>query len=105
VRFRFDEIADHRDRYGDDYLRVTVDLDAPVSQLYERVREVLPHALDVTAVRSDATEEAEAHGDRRGLAPHELFARYYNAKHKAEPPPPIMAAFNELYEEARGASS
>lgn len=104
VTLRLDDLSSHADAYGEDYLRVFVELEAPASSLYDRVREVLPNALDVTALRKNEPASVVAI-ERQGLAPHELFARYYNEKHKASPSEPLMAAFNELYEEASRASA
>jgi exonuclease SbcD len=98
----FDALTTHADKFGDDYLRVIVRADRPVPSLFEQVREVLPNALDVTLERSDEPAPAEATASARGLAPHELLARYYLQRHNAEIPDAMIALFNELYEAEAG---
>jgi exonuclease SbcD len=102
VTVDFDALPTHADKFGDDYLRVIVRADRPVPSLFERVREVLPNALDVTLERSDEPAPAEATASARGLAPHELLARYYLQRHNAEIPDAMIALFNELYEAEAG---
>jgi len=102
VEFDFGELNAHRDTYGDDYLRVIVRSDRPIPALYEQVLEALPNALDVSLVRTDEPPAPAAADSARGLAPHELFARYYEHREKAELPPAMLALFNELYEAETG---
>lgn len=97
LRIKYDEIDAHRDKYGDDYLRVIVELDRPVLSLFEQVCEALPNTLEVKPERTDEQAPAERTA-RAGLAPHELFARYYREKHNAEIGATMLALFNELYE-------
>jgi exonuclease SbcD len=99
-----DEIDAQADQHGDDYLRVIVRAAGPMPSLYERVREVLPNAIDVKLVRTDEPPAAEQ-AALRGLAPHELFARYYTAREQAALPEALLNLFNELYEEASHASA
>lgn len=99
IRLRLDELTQHAGRYGDAYLRVVVELDAPVLSLYEQVREVLPNALDVSFELTGAAADAGAPREaRRGLAPGELFSRYYREARGAEISAELLAAFNELYQ-------
>ena len=99
VRLRLDEITAHAGRYGDDYLRVVVELDAPVLSLYEQVREVLPNALDVSFELTGAAAVAGPPREaRRGLSPGELFSRYYREARGAEISAELLAAFNELHQ-------
>lgn len=102
VRTAYDELASHRDKYGDDYLRVFVEHDRPVLHLYDQVRETMPNALDVTWVRAgDASDDDEpAAVGHRGASPEELFTRFYAREHAgAAPPPEMMKLFSELYHE------
>lgn len=97
VRLRLDELAEHADRYGDDYLRVFVELERPALSLFDRVRYVLPNALDVTPVlpQHEAAPPPEP-GHR--VSPEELFARYYAQRHAgAEVTPELLSLFAELY--------
>jgi hypothetical protein len=68
------------------------------------VREVLPNALEVRLdyPREDAAQRAS---DLRRLSPHDLFARYFRERHGAEPHEGIMTLFDELLEEAGGATA
>ncbi|MEX2235943.1 MAG: exonuclease SbcCD subunit D [Dehalococcoidia bacterium] len=85
------------DSCGDDYLRVTVELDAPVPSLYDRVREVLPNALDVTRrLPEEPAGETTSGVQRRGAAPDELFAAYYRTKMGAEVPEGLLDLFRRL---------
>jgi exonuclease SbcD len=105
LRVRYDELPSLAGRYGDDYLRVIVELDQPVVSLFERVREMLPNALDVQARLPETLTGSDDQVERRGLAPHELFGRFYASRHGGEIPSEILGLFNELYEEATRASS
>ncbi|MHB8377771.1 MAG: exonuclease SbcCD subunit D [Dehalococcoidia bacterium] len=99
VRLRLADLPRHADKHGDDYLRVVVDLDAPVLSLYERVREVLSNALDVSFELTGAAAGVEPPREaRRGLAPHELLSRYYREARGAEISAELLAAFNELHQ-------
>jgi exonuclease SbcD len=100
VTTTLDELPSHADRYGDDWLRVMVQLNGPAVSLYERVREFLPNAVDVSPVRTDEPAISTAAAGRRGLAPDELFARYYEERNGEAPPERLRGIFRELYEEA-----
>ena len=86
---------------GEDFLRVTVKADHPLPGLGDRVKELLPNALDVTVdhPRTETRGEPEG-GSRTGLEPRRLFAAYYRHRNGAEPPPELAAAFSAIYEEA-----
>jgi exonuclease SbcD len=101
VTVPIDELPSHAGKYGDDYLRVIVQADRPVASVYEQVADVLPNALDVTLERTDEPAAIEAAANR-GLAPHELLERFYQRKHNAEIPQPLIALFNELYQAEAG---
>jgi DNA repair protein SbcD/Mre11 len=92
------------DSFGDDYLRVSV-IGAPVSSLYERVREVLPNAVDVSRVAPEETTPATVPDQRRRLEPGELFATYYRSKLGADIPPPLLELFRQLYAEHEHAAA
>ena len=105
VRCTLEELAAHAGKYGDDYLRVIVSSNAPVPSLLEQVRELLPNALKIELERTDEPAAVEA-ASRRGLTPQELLSRYYNEKHRADIPEPMLKLFGELYEaEAAHASA
>ena len=76
----------------------------PQPGLADEVRRILPNALEVRLdyPREDAEKRA---GELRRLSPRELFARYYRERHGAELDPEVAKLFDELHEEARGASA
>jgi hypothetical protein len=107
LRITLDELPAHAERYGDDYLRVFVELERPQLSLFERVREFLPNALDVTAVlpQAEGGGIGERH-DHRTISPDELFARYYASAHGgAHIPDELLALFRELHVEAEHAAA
>jgi exonuclease SbcD len=87
---------------GDDFLRVTVKADSPVPGLAERVKELLPNALDITVDHPRAEGEG-ATGDGTGrvrLEPGRLFATYYEHRNGAPPSTELQRLFESLHEEA-----
>ena len=98
------ELAAHAGRYGDDYLRVTIELTEAVRDLYQTVREVLPHAVDVSAVPLAEEDKPKSAAEHKGLAPDELFARYYRSRYNLDAPEDLLAAFRSLYAEVEHAS-
>ena len=101
VSLRLDELAAAVERFGDDYLRVTVELEQPMSSLYQRVRELLPNAVEVTPHLPVQEALIDATEQRRGLTPEELFARYYRGRYGSDVAPALLAAFNETYAEVQ----
>jgi exonuclease SbcD len=87
----------------DAFLRVTVKAEAPVPGLADRVRELLPNALEVT-VDHPRTAPPLGPGSSPGprLEPSALFTRYYERKNGAAPSPELLALFQSVYEEAHG---
>jgi exonuclease SbcD len=98
ISLALDELPQHAGRYGDDFLHVRVKLDRPETNVSERVREVLPNTLRVTPEPTDGAP-AKATSPSRGLAPHELLARYYGEQNRGDIGEPLLKAFNELYED------
>ncbi len=100
VRIRLDELPAMGGRYTDEYLRVFVDLDRPEPGLFDKVRDVLPNALDVKHLLPDATADGDAHAgasDHRAASPEELLTRFYRQKHGADIAPELLSLFSELY--------
>ena len=95
LRGTFDELAARAGDVGDAYLRVFVSTEGPVPGMAERVREVLPNALDVHLVY-ERTEREDARPPLSSLAPREQFLVYHRAQHGAEPDDGLMAAFDEV---------
>lgn len=89
-----------KDEVGDDFLRVTVRADGPVPGLAERVKELLPNALEVS-VDHPRPEAGPAPADPRArLSPARLFSSYYRRRNGASPPPELQSLFEALHEEA-----
>jgi exonuclease SbcD len=86
-----------------DYLRVRVKADGPTPGLAERVKELLPNALDVTVEhpRENGKPGASAPGEGRvKLAPSRLFAAYYEHRNQTAPPAELQQLFDQIHEEA-----
>lgn len=99
VEGRIDEIEANAADFRDDYLRVTVITDGPVPGLAERVRNCLPNAIYVLT-KSSVICEAPVSGSRGQAKPQELFQEFCRRQHGGDPPPELLRAFSELYEEA-----
>jgi exonuclease SbcD len=86
-----------------DYLRVRVKADSPTPGLAERVKELLPNALDVTVEHPRDPAKPGAADPSQGrvkLAPNRLFAAYYEHRHNAPPSPELQQLFDQVHEEA-----
>ena len=101
VEGTLDDLQRLAEERSDDYLRVRVKAEAPTPGLADRVKELLPNALDVTV---DHPREAGAQPERgkgRGkLAPAQLFAAYYEHRNQAPPPAELQKLFDAIHEEA-----
>jgi exonuclease SbcD len=87
---------------GEAFLRVTLRAETPSPGLADRVKELLPDALDVAVDYPRTTPPAPGAGQspRAEQEPLELFRRYYRQRHEAEPADELAALFQSLYEEA-----
>jgi exonuclease SbcD len=87
-----------------DYLRVRVKAEAPTPGLAERVKELLPNALDVSVdhPRDGGQTQTERGKGRGKLAPAQLFAAYYAYRHQSPPPAELQQLFDQVHEEAAG---
>lgn len=81
---------------GDAFLRVEVDA-APSPGLADKVREILPNAVDVTLARRPESPEDPVRETRIGRSPHELFAEYLNER--GEDDEELRELFHELLDE------
>jgi exonuclease SbcD len=98
-----DELRTLAGELGDAFLRVTVRADGPVPGLADRLKELLPNALDVAVdhPRSFAASRSSTDGPGRGrLEPARLFAAYYERRNESPPSPELQKLFADLYEEA-----
>jgi exonuclease SbcD len=87
---------------GADYLRVRVKAGGPSPGLAERVKELLPNALDVSVdhPRAPGPSHPGLVGGRVRLAPGQLFAAYYAHRNQCPPPPELQRLFDQVHEEA-----
>ncbi len=83
------------------YLRVLLRCDGPAPGLADDVRAMLPMALEVRLDYERAPGTPEA-GEKRRLAPRDLFAQYYNDRHGAPADDRLVRLFDELFEEVAG---
>lgn len=101
VRGTLDELERYRETVDDAYLRVFLVCERPQPGLGDRVREILPNALEVRL----EYERQGSDGRRPGLkqlTPRQLFARYYAERHKTEPDRELLDLFERLLEEVDG---
>jgi exonuclease SbcD len=80
-----------------DYLRVFVETDGPVPGIADRVRDILPNAVDVIPRYERAGQPSEP-PKLQTLKPREQFDAYYRAVHGAEPDVSLLQAFDEVAE-------
>jgi exonuclease SbcD len=92
-----DRLAILASGHEDAYLRVFVETEGPVPGIADRVRELLPNALDVIPKYERSEQSADA-PLLQTLKPREQFEAYYRAAHGAEPDPSLMQAFDEVAE-------
>lgn len=101
ITARLDELERYASEWTDDHLRVRVKADGPTPGLADRVKELLPNALDVSV--DHPREPAKAGNGGAGrvkLAPSQLFAAYYEHRHQAPPPKELQQLFDQVHEEA-----
>ncbi len=80
---------------GDAYLRVYVDTDGPVPGIADRVRELLPNAVDVHLRYERAVDDTPA-TNLSSMRPRAQFEAYFRTAHGSDPDPALMAAFDEV---------
>jgi exonuclease SbcD len=95
VRAAMKDLAVLASDVGDDYLRVELD-ESPSPGLADKVRELLPNAVDVAVVPRRRDEKPEP-APRRGRSPRELFAEYLGER--GEDDPRLRSLFDELLDE------
>jgi DNA repair protein SbcD/Mre11 len=99
VRGTFDEVVAQGERMPDAYLRAIVRLDGPEPGLAARLREALPHCVDVRLeVHRDAAPDEPV--EFATLTHTEQYARYYQQAHGSAPSTEVMATFRSVIEEA-----
>ena len=101
VEGTMDDLQRLAEERSEDYLRVRVKAEAPTPGLADRVKELLPNALDVTVDHPrDAGAQPERGKGRGKLAPAELFAAYYEHRNQTPPPKELRQLFDAIHEEA-----
>jgi DNA repair protein SbcD/Mre11 len=101
VEGTLDDLQRLAEERSDDLLRVRVKAEAPTPGLADRVKELLPNALDVTVDHPrDAGAQPERGKGRGKLAPAQLFAAYYEHRNQTPPPAELQKLFDAIHEEA-----
>jgi exonuclease SbcD len=103
VTARLDELERDASEWTDDYLRVRVKADSPTPGLAERVKELLPNALDVTVEHPrdpQSKNGGEKSPTRVGLSPAKLFSAYYEHRNQTPPSKELQQLFDQVHEEA-----
>lgn len=99
----FEELRAQVTEVGDAFLRVTVKAPAPEPGLAERVKDLLPGALEVTVdYPKPPSPPGGAKASTRTLQPAELFAQFYEKRNQAPPSPELRDLFQSVYDEAHG---
>lgn len=95
------DLAKYADRNDHAWFRVYVDVDMPVPNLPQLVRETLPSAVHVERARSGSDEPSPDADARRHLGPAELFSRFYesNLGRGRSPAPQTVELFKRLMAE------
>lgn len=104
VRGTLAQLEGERERIVDAFVRATVVVPEPTPGIEERVRAILPDAVEVRQEwpRDSATGAAAA----AAAAPRprdaaELFAAYYRREHDAPPPPAVAELFAAVHRRAQ----
>jgi len=97
----WEELASRQDLDGK-YLDLTVDTTAPEPALAELARQRFAFLVNVRERRLGA--RGTVRSERAGRAIDELFADYYRETENIEPPPELLDAFREVYDEAQHAA-
>jgi exonuclease SbcD len=98
VEGTLDDLQRLAEERSDDYLRVRVKAEAPTPGLADRVKELLPNALDVTVDHPrDASAQPERGKGRGKLAPAQLFAAYYEHRNQTPPPAELQKLFDAIH--------
>ena len=107
LRGTLDEVLAQAGEHRGSHLRVRLDVERPEPGVAERVRAELPNAVDVQ-LEYEAPEDDQAVEAIANLSAAELFTRYYQAQHGADPAPELVGLFEELLaegDEARAAEA
>jgi exonuclease SbcD len=95
-----EELRARAEGLEDAFLRVTVKAAGPEPGLAERVKELLPGALEVTVEHPKPAVAEAPTVSVRSLKPAELFAHFYEKRNGAPPSAELRELFQSVYEEA-----
>lgn len=84
---------------GDAFLRVMVDVPEPTPGIEDKIRALLPHAVEVTAAWPRRADDAAA-PKARSNDPTELFAAFYRREHETDLPDALRELFVQIHREA-----
>lgn len=96
VAGKLDDLPQIAEQVGDAYLRVLLTVDRPTPGIADRVRDVLPNALDVALDYERA--EQDARPSLRALEPRQQFVSYYESAHGTDPHGDLLTAFDDVLE-------
>lgn len=96
VKASLAELQAIADEGADDFLRVEI-LEPRSPGLADKVREILPNAVDVTIAEPKTDETKDPKPARLGRSPEELFAEYL--QERGEDDPRVRALFAEILDE------
>lgn len=97
VKGTLEEIQARAGTFGDDWLRVILRLEKPVPGINDRVKELLPNALEV---KLDYPPTERQSVTISGTDPVTLFTSYYTQYRGGNPDAEVTKLFSTLYEEA-----
>jgi DNA repair protein SbcD/Mre11 len=97
------ELESAASTFGNDYLRVTVKASHPVPGLGERIRNMLPNAIDIKS-EYPQTEVSQPTSASQNATPDQRFADFYRVEEGVDAPEDLMQLFQELYDEASHAT-
>ena len=91
-----EELQAQAGSFGDDLLRVTIELDKATPGIADRIREFLPNALHVNVNVPRPPDEGP--GTVTTTNPNELFSAFYKWRYQTDPPEAVARLFHDLYE-------
>jgi exonuclease SbcD len=101
------DVASYRDENDRAWFRVYVDVDMPIANLPQLVREQLPSAVHVERSHKGERAPISTEAERQSLGPVELFGRFYESKlgRGHAPAPETVALFRRLLDEEKDATA
>jgi hypothetical protein len=99
------DLPQHASTVGDAWARVFVDVETPMANVAELVKEILPTAVHVERVKRGAADEPGP--TLSGLGPSELFAEFYRSPlgRGHDPAKETLELFRQLLEEESRATA